>query len=157
MLRPDARVFVPSVSPTASIEKADKLPRDDRNLINKVIKPDPDFELQFVELKKLDDYGYIYEARQLTTELLFEIKVYCFNEHDGKQTKYVKRNFRELKSRRRCVKSWKENGLVFLILRYPKLETESSPLSDPSDGQPSSLHSMFNTPRKAHQRLFIPC
>jgi hypothetical protein len=60
---------------TVSTEEADELPNDDKNLINKVINPESYLELQLIELKKLYDYCYIYQARQLTSELLLEVKV----------------------------------------------------------------------------------
>lgn len=48
---------------------------------------------------------------------LYEIRVYSFSQKDASERRQAKRNCREWKARRRFSFSWKQNDLVFLVLR----------------------------------------
>jgi hypothetical protein len=93
-------------------------------------------QLTLTEIKKADRHGCIYEAKQTTDEVLYEVRVYSFDRKDPSEKQYVRRNCREWKKRRRFMFSHQENGLVFFILRHPQTTTGSLSLSSLGDGFP---------------------
>ncbi|KAF4609618.1 hypothetical protein G7Y89_g15837 [Cudoniella acicularis] len=115
----------------------DKAPTSVNALVNTTIHPARRPQLKLIQMKQPDKYGYgyVYKALQITDQTLFEVKVYSFNQLDTKQNRKAKRNCREWKGRRRFLDSWKENGLVFLILQYPKSRDTSSPVSSGPQGE----------------------
>jgi hypothetical protein len=108
-------------------EQPDKLPSDGNNLINTIISAGTSYpELKLIQLKQSDKHGHIYKAKHITSEALFEIRVYSINsssQQKSTQIRHAKRNCREWKERRRFLDSLPVNGFVFLILRYPEPQT----------------------------------
>lgn len=89
---------------------------DKHGLLHSVLTP-PNTQqaLEVLRVKKSDKYGHIYQARANTT--LYEIRVYSFSQENAPERRQAKRNCREWKARRRFLSSWKQNNLIFLILR----------------------------------------
>jgi hypothetical protein len=104
---------------------ADDSHRIEENLVNTMINPNRHPKLRLTKVKSFDKHGYSYEAVQLTSGTLFEIRVYSFTQTDPRQIKYAKRNCREWKKRRRFEDSCQGEGFIFLVLRYPKAKTRS--------------------------------
>jgi hypothetical protein len=111
---------------------SDEVDRAESSLVNTVITSASFSQLTLTEVKKADRHGCIYEAKQITDETLFEVRVYSFHRKNSNEKQYVKRNCREWKNRRRFIVSHQENGFLFLILRHPQT-TVSLPPSTPGD------------------------
>ncbi|OAL53818.1 hypothetical protein IQ07DRAFT_584420 [Pyrenochaeta sp. DS3sAY3a] len=132
----------------AKVADASLISSDDgSDLINTVIEPDPDSHLTLTRLKHSDRFGYTYEAEQIDTSTMFEVRVYSFGRQSSAEKKSARRNCQKWKDRRRFQSSHQANGLVYLILRYPgspSSETISPPSTSPQ--RPASLLDALSKP-----------
>ena len=96
-------------------------------LTNVVIKPFFCPQIKLTRKKTVDKHGSVYQATQVTSGTLFEVRVYFFGQVDSKEKQSVKRNCREWKKRwRRYLDSYNEGDFIFLVLRHPESTTAFS-------------------------------
>jgi hypothetical protein len=138
------------VNQGTSAEKSNRVPFDEKSLINTTIRPEKGVpQIKLIQLEQSDKHGHIYQAKQTTGETLFQVRVYCFAHQSSKQRRSSKRNYREWKERRRFETSCQENGLVFVVLRYPKSKDKLALPPDIEDKDKDSFALM-------HGILMIP-
>lgn len=132
----------------AKVAEASLISSDDgSDLVNTVIEPGPDSQLTLTRLKHSDRFGYTYEAEQIATPTMFEVRVYSFGRQSPAEKKSARRNCQKWKDRRRFQSSHQANGLVYLILRYPGSQS-SEGISPPSTSpqRPASLLDALSKP-----------